>query len=253
MIVFELLLGFTVGLLLIGVSVVELNAEVKRDVALGCGCYVQQSSIRQAKKALGWRWLLPVAFTPCWNECLFLLHIVSSKHLGKKQQSVSTNNAIRIGIPVPCSLLYPSCCSSSLQMWTSNPPASPSCRRSWQNPCCSSPFPSSSSRILGSSSSLVEWACPEELHLTENTTSTCVHDCSRFFCLLLQLLDLGVTEWHIPYPIKYTVHSFHQGLQFPLFRETQHTTAHRIGIHIVHDFVNVVEAPIIEYPLFLLQ
>lgn len=40
MIVFELLLGFTVGLLLIGVSVVELNAEVKRDVALGCGCYV---------------------------------------------------------------------------------------------------------------------------------------------------------------------------------------------------------------------
>ena len=40
MIVFELLLGFTVGLLLIGVSVVELNTEVKRDVALGCGCYV---------------------------------------------------------------------------------------------------------------------------------------------------------------------------------------------------------------------
>ena len=40
MIVFELLLGFTVGLLLIGMSVVEWNAEVKRDVALGCGCYV---------------------------------------------------------------------------------------------------------------------------------------------------------------------------------------------------------------------
>ncbi|KAM7457388.1 hypothetical protein BLSTO_01859 [Blastocystis sp. subtype 1] len=40
MIVFELLLGFTVGLLLIGVSLVEMNTEVKRDVALGCGCYV---------------------------------------------------------------------------------------------------------------------------------------------------------------------------------------------------------------------
>lgn len=36
MIVFELLLGFTVGILLIGIAVVELHAEVKKDVAMDC-------------------------------------------------------------------------------------------------------------------------------------------------------------------------------------------------------------------------
>ena len=40
MIVFELLLGFTVGVLLIGISVVELRSEVKRDVVVEGECDV---------------------------------------------------------------------------------------------------------------------------------------------------------------------------------------------------------------------
>ena len=153
MIVFELLLGSTVGLMLFVIALVERNQESKREV----GMDASRSSLaflRCAGKESAWNQVVAARFIHASLErssvgCLF--------------GSVLCNKHITTEIPVPCSLLYPSCCSSSRPAKTSSPRSFPSCPRSSPRPCYSSPSPSCCSSNPGSSSSRAESACLEEL------------------------------------------------------------------------------------------